>query len=133
MYINDFNFINIKTNDIKTRCSSEYMNNLKNEIIKNKRSIVVLGAWYSGYINAVREKVTITQNKTKYKLVHIKNNKSIIKGFEVSIQNLLDNNIKIILVYPTPVMIFMTRQKILNKLIMKRIMFSTNATILSMD
>jgi len=109
------------------------MNNLKNEIIKNKRSIVVLGAWYSGYINAVREKVTITQNKTKYKLVHIKNNKSIIKGFEVSIQNLLDNNIKIILVYPTPVMIFMTRQKILNKLIMKRIMFSTNATILSMD
>ena len=91
-----------------TSCSMQYQQNMENEILNEKNSIVILGGYLTYYL----------KNK-KFIGAH---NQEIDESIKNSITNLLDKNHQVILIYPSPDFNEHVPQKIFN-LLKKEIIF----------
>lgn len=94
-----------------TSCSMKYQQNMENEILNEKNSIVILGGYLTYYL----------KNK-KFVGDH---NQEIDKSIKNSITNLLDKNHQVILIYPSPDFNEHVPQTIFN-LLKKEIIFKLN-------
>jgi len=103
-YLPDFDRIDHKTNKIIDRCNQKTQNTIKNELLSNKNSIIILGGFYKSYLTKTGNESFISKS----------GNISISSGFINSVQELLDNNLKIIIIYPIPTVNFHVSQRLMN-------------------
>ena len=88
---------------IYENCNHETQDFVRSQFLSSKDSIVILGGVYKTYLNLTEENKFIN-----------KNNISITSGFINSIQELLDNNLKVILIYPIPMIEWHVPQRLMN-------------------
>lgn len=104
-YLPNFSRKEVRKNHIDDECSLKYQNELRNELLLNPNSIVIIGGRLPLYLSGVdfdnREGGIVRENLT-FEFQHIENKYDLKKGIQVSIFELLENNSRVILVYPIP-------------------------------
>ena len=103
-YLPGFDKIDFKTNKVFDNCNQKTQEIIRDEILKSKESIVILGGIYRSYLNEKKE--NIFKSNT--------NSISVLTGFNNSIQELLDNNLKVIIIYPIPIAAWSVPQRLMN-------------------
>jgi peptidoglycan/LPS O-acetylase OafA/YrhL len=118
IYLPNFNLIYKKTEKINRQCDVEYQNNVKNLILNNKESLIILSGRYPLYIEQdYLSKSTKTKNNNFYDKFYFKsknNGESVSEGIKNSIEQLAYLNNKILIVYPIPEPEFNIKRKILS-------------------
>ena len=89
-------------NRINSDCNDKYFQDLKNKLLKEKKSIIIFNSRFYDYI---RSNLFIPTKNSKYK--------TIADSFKSEILEIAENNI-IIIIYPFPEMTFNVPQTILN-------------------
>ena len=115
----------IKTKQVSKKCNDLYFDNVLNDINNNSNSIIILGGLYNIYFNgfiSYKENGFLIKKKTPQMLVNKKENtnKNIINDFIKNIKVISKKN-KVILMYPLPEIGFNVKNKLLQKIISKKI------------
>ena len=105
-YLPYFDTIDKKTKKVVENCSEDIQDNIRSELLSNKNSIVIINALYKEYLK---------KNGT-HNYVNKKDNKTILNSFVNSLQYLLDNDLYVVLIYPTPEVGFNLPKKLMNLL-----------------
>jgi len=95
-YMPGFNQIAKKTKKIIENCNVESQEKIKLQILSNKNSIVMIGALYKYYLR------DYTDNFGSNELINQRNDESILDSFILSVAELLENGVKVVIVYPIP-------------------------------
>jgi len=95
-YMPGFNQIAKKTKKIIENCNVESQEKIKLQILSNKNSIVMIGALYKYYLR------DYTDNFGPNELINQRNDESILDSFILSVAELLENGVKVVIVYPIP-------------------------------
>jgi len=106
-YLPDFNLHKKHSHTIDPMCSAEFQNKVRKEILSSPGSIVILGGRYPLYLTSLyfnNQEGGVEGRKGKWNkyFKHKESKISIAQGIKNSIQELLDTNHKVILVYPIP-------------------------------
>jgi peptidoglycan/LPS O-acetylase OafA/YrhL len=116
IYLPNFNTINLQTNKIIEHCNMEYQNKIRDLLLSNPNSIIIIGGEYPIYLSGNffdNEEGGKRGDKWHLKLEHFSKNISIEQGIKESITELSISN-KIILMYPFPQVGFNPKKKIFN-------------------
>tara|TARA_Y100001960_G_C14780259_1_gene886170 strand:- start:4549 stop:6588 length:2040 start_codon:yes stop_codon:yes gene_type:complete len=103
-YLPNFTREEIKKKIMSKECTLEYRNELREEIINNENSIVIIGGRLPVYLSGKyfnNKEGGIEDEIIKFKYRHVENKYSFKEGFKKSIFEILNNN-KVILIYPIP-------------------------------
>ena len=95
-YIPGFNQIAKKTKKIIENCNVESQEKIKLQILSNNNSIVMIGALYKYYLR------DYTNNFGPNELINQRNDESILDSFILSVAELLEYGVKVVIVYPIP-------------------------------
>ena len=95
-YIPGFNQIAKKTKKIIENCNVESQEKIKLQILSNNNSIVMIGALYKYYLR------DYTDNFGPNELINQRNDESILDSFILSVAELLEYGVKVVIVYPIP-------------------------------
>ena len=102
------NFIRKEVNKkvINKQCSLRYQNELRNEILSNPNSIIIIGGRLPVYLTGTpfnnMEGGIETAEPGKFEFEHVEKKYDFKKGLQISILELAKNNNKVILIYPIP-------------------------------
>jgi hypothetical protein len=103
-YLPNFIRQEVKKKIMSKQCTIEYRNELREEIISDQNSIVIIGGRLPVYLSGKyfdNKEGGIEDEIIKFKYRHIENMYSFKEGFKKSIFEILDNN-KVIVIYPIP-------------------------------
>ena len=106
-YIPNFNKVVKKTKKVIKNCDVDSQEKIKLQILSNKNSIVMIGALYKNYLR------DFSGNFGPNVLINQKNDKSILDSFIQSVAELLDNDVKVIIIYPIPDVKFNVAKKLM--------------------
>lgn len=106
-YLPEFNKIDWKTKKTKDSCNADNHEIIKKTILSKKNSIIIIGGRLPLYISSKyfdnqEGGIEWSDSKEGDKFVHTKNKLSLSDGIKISIEELLNNNHKVILIYPIP-------------------------------
>ena len=107
-YLPDFDKFDKKTRNIDTNCNSTNQNKIRKKILETKNSIVIIGGRLPVYLSSKYfnnkeggvERRLIGEDFGYFQSVEKKID--LEEGIKISIQELLDNNHKVITIYPIP-------------------------------
>ncbi len=102
VYLKDFDLIDRKTGLIKSFCNREYQQKRTSEIINSQNPIAIIGGRFPMYFNQKPYDNGEGGIETSEDWNIMKGDVSLEKGIISSIQNLLDNNVRVVLLYPIP-------------------------------
>ena len=106
MYLPNFTRKEVNKNLISDQCTLKYQNELRDELLSNPNSIVIIGTRLPVYLTDTafdnKEGGVEVHANFKFEFEHIKNKYDFKKGIQVSIIELSKNNNKVILMYPIP-------------------------------
>ena len=129
-YVNNFDKINYFTKKKKTVCTKENQAIRKSNFLKKENSIVIIGGRLPLYLNDVNLKFSRYFDKKSpiYSGDVFVNSKNILlkDGIRNSIYELLENNTKVILIYPVPILNFDPVKKISDRYMHNKFLFEEN-------
>ena len=106
LYLPNFIRKEVNKNFVSNQCSLKYQNELRDELLSNPNSITIIGSRLPVYLTGTafdnKEGGIEIHEGFKFEFKHIKDEYDFRKGIQVSIIELLENNNKVILVYPIP-------------------------------
>jgi len=106
LYLPNFTRKEVNENFVSNQCSLKYQNELRDELLSNPNSITIIGSRLPVYLTGTafdnKEGGVEIHESLKFEFEHIKHKYDFKKGIQVSIIELLENNNKVILVYPIP-------------------------------
>ncbi len=114
-YFPYFNKISISNNKIDENCNNEYFQRVERELLDKKNSIIIFGGRLPLFLDEGDWEIIDNKKvyvKWKKKFQSIGKFKSIEESFIFSIEKLLRNGNKIILIYPTPEIIQNPKRKL---------------------
>ena len=95
-YLPKFDYINPKTNELMFGCDQKYQEKRKKMLLSAHNPIAIIG----GNLNRYLSNQDVNLNKSEFKFIN--NNLSLEESLKISILELLNNNVKVILIYPIP-------------------------------
>ena len=95
-YFPKFDYVNFKTTEIMFGCDQKYQQKRKEMILSAHNPIVIIG----GNLNRYLSNVDVNLKKSEFKFIN--KDFSLEESFKTSILELLNNNVKVILIYPIP-------------------------------
>ena len=106
LYLPNFIRKEVNKESITKQCSLKYQNELRNEILSNPNSIVIIGGRLPVYLtgkhfNNMEGGIEIAE-PAKFEFEHVEKKYDFKKGLQVSALELAKNNNKVILIYPIP-------------------------------
>ena len=121
-YIHDFNQIHRFSKKIQSYCDKSTQNFRRNELLSKKDSIVIIGGRLPLYLKNKRYDNLEGGKEANIEWFSFQNNEgvSVEDGVTNSINNLLENNLKVILIYPVPVPGWHIPKKVLDTYIWNR-------------
>jgi len=130
-YVYDFYKINIFTKKKLKRCTLEDQKKRRDNFVSKKDSIVIIGGRLPLYLNSRPDKKISKyidrRSEDFFNLVFKnENNLELEKGVRNSINDLLENNVKVIIIYPVPILDFYPQKKLFDLYISDKENFSKN-------
>ncbi len=95
-YFPKFDYVNSKTTEVMFGCDQKYQKKRKKMILDAHNPIAIIG----GNLNRYLSNEDVNSKKSEFKFIN--NDFSLEESLKTSILELLNNNVKVILIYPIP-------------------------------